>query len=83
MARRLHDRDHTGWWVLILLTPVTGFLVMLVFTLSEGTRGPNRHGADRRRRSPADDRIGVGIDTDVKVRRERALGELASIDTLP
>jgi uncharacterized membrane protein YhaH (DUF805 family) len=46
MVRRLHDRDHTGWWVLILLIPIIGFLVMLVFTLSEGTRGPNRHGAD-------------------------------------
>ncbi|MCW2716756.1 DUF805 domain-containing protein [Pseudonocardia sp.] len=51
VVRRLRDRDHTGWWVLILLTPVTGFLVMLVFTLSEGTRWPNRHGADRTRRS--------------------------------
>lgn len=48
LVRRLHDRDHTGWWVLILLVPVIGFIVMLVFTASDTRPGPNRYGADPR-----------------------------------
>lgn len=46
LVRRLHDRDHTGWWVLILLVPIIGFVVMLLFTISESRREPNRYGAD-------------------------------------
>lgn len=43
--RRLHDTDRSGWWVLIALSFVGG-IVLLVFFVLEGTRGPNRHGAD-------------------------------------
>ena len=53
LVRRLHDRDHTGWWVLVLLVPVIGFVVMLVFTVLDGMRGPNRHGADPKQPVPA------------------------------
>ena len=48
LVRRLHDRDHTGWWVLVLLVPVIGFIVMLFFTISESRPEPNRYGADPR-----------------------------------
>lgn len=48
LVRRLHDRDHTGWWVLVLLVPVIGFVVMLFFTISGTRPGPNRYGADPR-----------------------------------
>jgi uncharacterized membrane protein YhaH (DUF805 family) len=41
--RRLHDSDKSGWWVLISLIPFGG-IVVLVFTLLEGTPGPNRFG---------------------------------------
>ena len=40
-VRRLHDIDRSGWWVLIGLVPFGG-IVLLVFTLLEGTPGPNR-----------------------------------------
>ena len=40
--RRLHDIDRSGWWVLIGLVPFVGGIVLLVFTLLEGTPGPNR-----------------------------------------
>jgi uncharacterized membrane protein YhaH (DUF805 family) len=40
--RRLHDIDRTGWWVLIGLVPFGG-IVLLVFSLLEGTPGPNRY----------------------------------------
>ena len=40
--RRLHDIDRSGWWVLIGLVPFAGGIVLLVFSLLEGTPGPNR-----------------------------------------
>jgi uncharacterized membrane protein YhaH (DUF805 family) len=44
--RRLHDLDKSGWWLLIALIPFVGGIVLLVFFVMEGTRGPNRFGAD-------------------------------------
>ncbi|MBM9593345.1 DUF805 domain-containing protein [Roseitranquillus sediminis] len=43
-VRRLHDSDHAGWWVLLHLIPVIGFLVMLYFYLLKGDGGTNRYG---------------------------------------
>jgi uncharacterized membrane protein YhaH (DUF805 family) len=43
--KRWHDRDKSGWWMLILLVPVIGaiwFLIELGFLA--GTPGPNRFG---------------------------------------
>lgn len=45
-VRRLHDTDHSGWWILISFVPIIGALVLLYFTLIEGTRGTNRFGPD-------------------------------------
>lgn len=45
-VRRLHDTDRSGWWLLIGLVPFVGSIVLLVFFVLEGTRGPNQHGAD-------------------------------------
>jgi uncharacterized membrane protein YhaH (DUF805 family) len=42
--RRLHDTDHSGWWILIGLIPIIGFIVLLVFYLREGDAGENRYG---------------------------------------
>ncbi len=44
--RRLHDTNHSGFWVLIGFIPIIGGLVLLYFMLIEGTRGPNLYGAD-------------------------------------
>jgi len=44
--RRLHDTDHSAWWILIGLVPIIGGLVLLYFYLIEGTHGPNRFGPD-------------------------------------
>ena len=38
-VRRMHDTDHSGWW---LLFPLVNF----VFLVSEGQRGDNRFGPD-------------------------------------
>lgn len=43
-VRRLHDIDRTGWWLLIGLIPLVGSITLFVFSVLEGTRGPNRFG---------------------------------------
>jgi uncharacterized membrane protein YhaH (DUF805 family) len=43
-VRRLQDTDHSGWWLLILLVPLIGLIVFLVFTIRDGTPSHNRFG---------------------------------------
>ena len=45
-VRRLHDRDRTGWWLLIGFVPLIGAITLLVFFVRRGTVGPNRFGPD-------------------------------------
>lgn len=45
-VRRFHDQDKSGWFVLINFVPYIGSLIVLVFMLLEGTRGPNKYGPD-------------------------------------
>ena len=40
-ARRLHDTDRSGWWQLIGLVPLVGWIVLLIFFVQPST-GPNR-----------------------------------------
>ena len=44
--RRLHDIDKSAWWFLILLIPVVGEIIILVFAAQPGTVGKNCYGAD-------------------------------------
>lgn len=44
--RRLHDRNMSGWWLLLSLIPYIGGLVLLVFYVLPGTSGPNKYGPD-------------------------------------
>ncbi|EJW09686.1 Integral membrane protein [Rhodovulum sp. PH10] len=44
-ARRLHDLDRTGWWLLLAVT-VIGVVVLLAWFCFRGTDGPNRFGPD-------------------------------------
>jgi uncharacterized membrane protein YhaH (DUF805 family) len=45
-VRRLHDVDRSGWWIFISLIPVFGAFLLLVWTVTRGTEGPNRFGGD-------------------------------------
>jgi len=45
-VRRLHDKDMSGWWYLLVLIPILGALVLLFFFVQKGTDGPNRFGPD-------------------------------------
>ncbi len=54
-VRRLHDRDMSGWWVLLNLIPGIGFIILLVILIAPGTDGPNRFGPDPLRDAGDDD----------------------------
>lgn len=44
-AKRWHDRDKSGWWVLVVLIPVVGWIWALIENgCLRGTPGPNRFG---------------------------------------
>ncbi|TNB62512.1 DUF805 domain-containing protein [Campylobacter helveticus] len=45
-TRRLHDIDKSGWWQLLNLIPLIGFIVLLCWFCEKGTDGENRFGAD-------------------------------------
>ena len=42
--RRLHDTGRTGWWVLIILVPLIGFIVLLIFYLDKSDPAENEYG---------------------------------------
>ena len=42
--RRLHDTNRTGWWILIGLIPVIGWIVLLIFYLRQGDADTNTYG---------------------------------------
>lgn len=43
-VRRLHDTGRSGWWLLLLLVPVLGTLVLLFFMLLDSEAGTNEFG---------------------------------------
>ena len=45
-ARRLHDTGRSGWWLLLWLVPLIGWIVLLIWFCFRGTQGPNRFGPD-------------------------------------
>jgi uncharacterized membrane protein YhaH (DUF805 family) len=45
-VRRLHDTGRPGLWMLLMLIPLVGPIVLLVFFAMEGQRGPNGFGPD-------------------------------------
>jgi uncharacterized membrane protein YhaH (DUF805 family) len=46
-VKRYHDRNKSGWWVLIVLVPVIGGLWYLIECgFLRGTPGPNTYGPD-------------------------------------
>jgi uncharacterized membrane protein YhaH (DUF805 family) len=48
-SKRLHDREQSAWWLLIVAIPVLGPLLLGAWLfLGRGTRGENRFGPDPR-----------------------------------
>jgi uncharacterized membrane protein YhaH (DUF805 family) len=43
-GRRLHDTNRSALWLLLLLIPLVGFIILIVFWVQEGTAGKNKYG---------------------------------------
>ena len=43
-VRRFHDKDKSGWFILINLIPFVGWIIVLVICIDKGTAGKNRFG---------------------------------------
>jgi uncharacterized membrane protein YhaH (DUF805 family) len=43
--RRLHDIGRSGWWWLISLIPIVGWIIILVWTCTDSQPGANQYGA--------------------------------------
>jgi uncharacterized membrane protein YhaH (DUF805 family) len=41
-VRRLRDTDRSGWWILILLIPIIGYLIFLYWLVQPSHEGENR-----------------------------------------
>ena len=45
-VRRLHDTDKSGWLFLLVLIPIVGPIILLVFFMLAGNPGANQYGPD-------------------------------------
>lgn len=45
-VRRLHDTGRSGWWILIGLIPLVGWIILVYFYILDGVRGSNQYGPD-------------------------------------
>lgn len=43
-ARRLHDIGRSGWWLLVNLIPLIGFLLLIYWTVQPSQPGANEFG---------------------------------------
>jgi uncharacterized membrane protein YhaH (DUF805 family) len=50
-VRRLHDTARNGWWLLIVLIPLVGPIMILVFTALDSDPEENQYGANPKLRS--------------------------------
>jgi uncharacterized membrane protein YhaH (DUF805 family) len=42
--RRLHDTNHSGWWVLIGVIPIVGWIWIIVLLAKQGDTADNTYG---------------------------------------
>lgn len=45
-VRRLHDLGRSGWWLLIWLIPLIGWIILIWWFATKGEDGPNGYGPD-------------------------------------
>jgi len=45
-VRRLHDTNRSGLWLLLVLIPLVGGIILIVWAAMEGTHGSNQYGPD-------------------------------------
>jgi uncharacterized membrane protein YhaH (DUF805 family) len=44
-ARRLHDIGKSGWWQLLALIPVIGWIILIIWAVTPGEITPNAYGS--------------------------------------
>jgi uncharacterized membrane protein YhaH (DUF805 family) len=44
--RRLHDTNRSGWWILIGLIPIVGWIILIVFMGQDSDLGDNKYGSN-------------------------------------
>lgn len=44
LVRRLHDTNRAAWWLLMLLFPLIGAIVLIVFLATDSSAGDNQYG---------------------------------------
>ncbi len=43
-VRRLHDTNRSGWWLFLILLPIVGPIVLIVFYAMAGDKAANKYG---------------------------------------
>jgi uncharacterized membrane protein YhaH (DUF805 family) len=51
-VRRLHDTNRSGWWFLIVLVPLIGAIVLLVFFVQDSQPSENQYGPNPKAVAP-------------------------------
>jgi uncharacterized membrane protein YhaH (DUF805 family) len=51
--RRLHDTGRSGWWLLLVLVPVIGGIIVLIFMVFDSQPGDNQYGPSPKAGPPA------------------------------
>jgi uncharacterized membrane protein YhaH (DUF805 family) len=60
-VRRLHDVEKSGWYLLLVLLPIIGWIWLLVLYCTEGTRGTNQYGYDPNQPEGYDEIEQIGV----------------------
>ncbi len=50
--RRLHDTSRSGWWILLVLIPIVGWIILIVFYCQD-SHGDNQYGPSPKAAAPA------------------------------
>ena len=69
-VRRLHDINKSGWTLFIILLPVIGVIMLLIFLCSDGDTGPNRYGPDPKQSATLSDDINSFGTTQIDINTE-------------
>ena len=43
-VRRLHDINKSGWWLLIALVPIVGYIIVILWLVKPSDNGENQYG---------------------------------------
>ena len=56
-ARRLHDTDKSGWWQLLWLIPIFGWIIIIIFSAQKTAPTDNQYGASAKPKVFGSDKV--------------------------